>query len=103
MPDNTFTRPDSWPAGLIGEWLLQCPACDSSDDVTVETSVYVRISEDGSEPVDNVHEYDDTSPAQCTNCGHREDFGGFRAFPSALETAGPVWFEWTAADGGLGS
>jgi hypothetical protein len=88
---------------LIGEWLLQCPGCGSHADVEVEVGIYVRIFEDGSEPVDGTHEFGGTSPARCGACAYRDDFAAFRAFPAAVDTGGPVWFTWTDADGSVGS
>lgn len=100
---TTFTRPDSWPSGLIAEWSLKCPGCGSSNDVEVQITTYVTITEMGSDTVDDTHEYDDTSPARCGACGYRDDFAGFHAFPDGITTAGPIWFDWTDAGGNVGS
>lgn len=98
-----FIRPEQWPGGLIGEWLLQCPSCGSHDNVEVEVKLVVRILEEGSDPVDGHHEFDGTSPAQCGACTHRDNFDAFRAFPDTTDSPGPVWFEWADAAGECGS
>jgi hypothetical protein len=57
-----------------GEWGFVCPECEESDQLDVAATVWVRLTEDGTdadESEDGSHEWGDDSEVHCAGCGHQ--------------------------------
>jgi hypothetical protein len=54
------------------EWGMCCPSCGEDHSLDITAQVCVRLCPDGTDTAipDNAnHEWDDTSPVSCANCG----------------------------------
>jgi hypothetical protein len=62
------------------EWEMACPRCGSDEHIDIAATVWVRLTEDGTDaddPADGGHEWDSDSDARCAKCGYSgtvEDF-----------------------------
>lgn len=57
-----------------------CPRCGGADHIDVAATVWVRLTNDGSdadESMNGDHEYDDDSDAQCNTCGYKGKLASF--------------------------
>ncbi|OMI09504.1 hypothetical protein BSN85_16385 [Bradyrhizobium brasilense] len=60
---------------------LACPHCDATDKIEIASTLWLRVTETGTEPDFNgCYEYTPHSSAVCTNCGHA---GTVRSFEQA--------------------
>jgi hypothetical protein len=75
---------------------LRCPKCGNSDQIDVSSSIWARVTDEGTDPdlaKDGGHEWGDDSPARCAACGHSGKVTGFRQdeyMAHFRTTAGPA-------------
>lgn len=53
---------------LAAEWGLRCPACGRDDSLEIELRVWAALSADGTELIDDHHDWDQQSSCRCTAC-----------------------------------
>lgn len=57
-----------------------CPKCGEADQIDVAATVWVRLTNDGSDADESMsgdHEYDDDSNAECAACGYKAKLASF--------------------------
>jgi hypothetical protein len=50
---------------------LKCPRCGNTDKIDIRASVWIRVTDDGTDPdeaFDGSHEWGDKSEAKCNAC-----------------------------------
>ena len=60
------------------EWQLACPACGRDTDLQVEFKCWARLTLDGTDAVDDHHDWDDTSLMRCSACRHAATVAHFK-------------------------
>ena len=53
---------------VAAEWGLRCPACGRDDGLQIELRVWAALSVDGTELVDDHHDWDCKSRCRCSAC-----------------------------------
>ena len=59
---------------MTNEFNMRCPKCGSADQIDIEAIVWVRLTDDGTDPDAaryGHHEWDGASHARCDACDHR--------------------------------
>ncbi|MCW6512517.1 hypothetical protein [Lichenifustis flavocetrariae] len=59
---------------------LSCMKCGDTDEIDIEATVWIRVTEDGTDAdagSDGHHEYTPRSMASCGSCGHTERLYAF--------------------------
>ncbi len=75
---------------------LRCPQCGSNDTLDINANIWVRLTDDGTDPdlaASRDHEWDDASHIRCASCGHSGKVGDFHPneyMAHFRTTAGPA-------------
>ena len=59
---------------------LRCPQCGNNDNLDINANIWVRLTDDGTDPdlaASRDHEWDDASHIRCVSCGHSGTVGNF--------------------------
>jgi hypothetical protein len=86
---------------MSNQFDLRCPKCREQDSIDVLAAIWVRLTDDGTDPDlarHGSHEWDDKSPALCASCNHTGSVTDFTKPSSDLTeyiaylrtTAGPA-------------
>lgn len=49
---------------------VACPSCGQEDRFKIVARIMCEVTDDGSEPIDGNHEWDDESVCVCPDCDH---------------------------------
>lgn len=58
---------------------IRCPRCGHARSVQIETTVTVRVTDDGTDTVIDGYDWNDESICTCSNCGYDDTVAQFKA------------------------
>lgn len=64
---------------------LACPQCGSDERIFVSIEQWVLLTPDGSETIDDAHEWGDASRCRCERCGNAGEADAFRLHEFTVE------------------
>lgn len=99
MPQSpAFIRPDDWPCGVLAELGMRCPCCGGFDALSVEATVWVDLTEEGSDATGD-HHYEQGARAHCRACRWMGTVADCSELPSVRLPLSSLTVEWSTVDG----